>query len=255
MDLVEEQDRALPAFAEPLAGALDRLADVLHAGGHRRQLLERPIGGPRDRERQRGLAGARRPPEQRRRQPIRLDEATQRPARTDEVRSGRRRRRSSAGAAEPPMAPGTASPSSAATANRSSAIRLRHRAALVGTTARRKSTTRSTSHSRFTHFHDGELDTVGLGLDVVADHTEGEPTLDLAHPTVLARAGRPFVGGPVRILTDQLDLLAAQPGLLAEFTPRGLLGRLSLVDATLRKLPRIRVRRCARTPSRGPWRS
>ena len=34
-----------------------------------------------------------------------------------------------------------------------------------------------------------------------------EPSLDLAHPAVLARTGRPFVGGPLGILADQIDLV------------------------------------------------
>ncbi len=41
VDLVEEQDRALAALAEPLTGTFDHLAHVLDAGGHRRELLER----------------------------------------------------------------------------------------------------------------------------------------------------------------------------------------------------------------------
>ncbi len=41
VDLVEEQDRALPVLAEAVLGLGGHLADVLHAGGHRRQRLER----------------------------------------------------------------------------------------------------------------------------------------------------------------------------------------------------------------------
>ena len=85
MDLVEEQDRAAAVLAEPLPGALDAVAHVLDAGGDRRHLLEGAFGRARDRERQRRLAGTRRSPEDRRRQPVELDEAAQRAARSDEV--------------------------------------------------------------------------------------------------------------------------------------------------------------------------
>ena len=85
VDLVEEQDRSLSTLAEPVAGALDRRPDVLDAGVHRRQLLEGPGRAAGDRQRQRGLAGAGRAPEQHRRQAVGLDERAQRPAGSDEV--------------------------------------------------------------------------------------------------------------------------------------------------------------------------
>ena len=61
------------------------VAHVLHAGGDRRHLLEGAFGRAGDGERQRGLAGARRTPEDRRRQAVELDEAAQRAAGSDEV--------------------------------------------------------------------------------------------------------------------------------------------------------------------------
>ena len=85
MDLVEEQDRAAVVLAEALPGPLDDLAHVLHAGVDRRHLLEGALGRAGDGERQRRLAGARRTPEDRRRQAVLLDEAAQRLAGSDEV--------------------------------------------------------------------------------------------------------------------------------------------------------------------------
>ncbi len=85
MDLVEEQDRPLSSLAEALTRPFDRLADVLDPGVHRRELLEGPIGAAGDCESKRRLAGARRAPQQRRRQPVGLDETAQRLARPDEV--------------------------------------------------------------------------------------------------------------------------------------------------------------------------
>ena len=72
-------------LAEPAPGALDAVAHVLDAGGDGRHLLEGPFGRAGDGQRQRRLAGARRSPEDRRRQPVELDEAAQRAARSDEV--------------------------------------------------------------------------------------------------------------------------------------------------------------------------
>ncbi len=85
VDLVEEEDRALTALAEPLAGAFDDLADVLHPRGDRRQLLARPGRRVGDRQCEGRLAGAGRPPEDRRRQPVLFDEPSQRAARADQV--------------------------------------------------------------------------------------------------------------------------------------------------------------------------
>ena len=85
MDLVEEQNRSLPPFAETLPGTLDRLADVLHAGIHCRQLLERPVGAARNCERERRLSRAGRTPQQRRGQPVGLDETPQWLVRPDEM--------------------------------------------------------------------------------------------------------------------------------------------------------------------------
>ena len=85
MDLVEEQDRALPSLAEAVAGVLDGRPDVLHSGVHRRELLEGASGAAGDGERKRGLAGSGWAPEQHRRQPVALDERPQRPSRADEM--------------------------------------------------------------------------------------------------------------------------------------------------------------------------
>ena len=85
MDLVEEQNRALSAFSEPLARTLDGFANILDASGHGRELLEGPRCRSSDRQGQCGLAGSRWTPEQRRTQAIALHEAPQWAPRADEV--------------------------------------------------------------------------------------------------------------------------------------------------------------------------
>jgi hypothetical protein len=64
VDLVEEQDRALAPFAQPLAGSLDGLANVFDPGVDRRQLFERAIGAAGHGECERGLARAGGTPQQ-----------------------------------------------------------------------------------------------------------------------------------------------------------------------------------------------
>ena len=83
--LVEEEDRALAALAEAVPGALERVAHVLHAGAHGAELLEglARVGG--DRLGQRRLPGARRPPEDHRRQPVGLHQRPQRLPRSEQV--------------------------------------------------------------------------------------------------------------------------------------------------------------------------
>ena len=83
--LVEEEDRALAALAEPGAGALGDLAHVLHARADRGERLERLGADARDEPGDRRLAGAGRPPEHERRQPVRLDQDPQRLARPEQV--------------------------------------------------------------------------------------------------------------------------------------------------------------------------
>ncbi len=65
VDLVEEQDRALAVLAEPLLGPGEHLAHVLHAGAHRRQALEGPLGRRGDQLGERRLARAGRAPQDR----------------------------------------------------------------------------------------------------------------------------------------------------------------------------------------------
>ena len=83
--LVEEEDRALAALAEPGPGPLGDLAHVLHARADRGERLERLGAHPGDEPGDRGLAGARRTPEHERRQPVGLDEDPQRLARPEQV--------------------------------------------------------------------------------------------------------------------------------------------------------------------------
>ena len=85
VDLVEEEDRALAVLAEAVAGPLERVADVLHAGAHRAELLEGLAGVGGDGLGQGGLARARRPPQDHRRQPVGLDEGPERLARAEQV--------------------------------------------------------------------------------------------------------------------------------------------------------------------------
>ena len=59
VDLVEEEDRALPLRAEPLAGAREHAAHVGDRGGHRRELLEGGSRRVRDDPRERRLAASR----------------------------------------------------------------------------------------------------------------------------------------------------------------------------------------------------
>jgi hypothetical protein len=83
--LVEEQDGAPALLAETGPSALGHLADVLHAGGDRRERLERLARRTGDEPGDRGLARARRSPQHHRRQPVGLDEHSQGPSRAEEV--------------------------------------------------------------------------------------------------------------------------------------------------------------------------
>ena len=85
MDLVQEEDRAPPVLPEPVTGTLDHLTHVFHAGGYGREPLERPLGGECDDLGQGRLARSGRTPEDRRRQPVLLDEASHRSSGTNEV--------------------------------------------------------------------------------------------------------------------------------------------------------------------------
>ena len=78
VDLVEEQDRALPVRAEPLAGPRDHGLHVRLAGVDGRELLERRAGDRGDQPGDRRLARARRPVQDHRAEPVLLDRAPQR---------------------------------------------------------------------------------------------------------------------------------------------------------------------------------
>jgi hypothetical protein len=65
MDLVEEEDRPPAARAEPLPRPREHLTHVLHRGRHGGKLLECGAGRRGDDPRQRRLAAARRPVEDR----------------------------------------------------------------------------------------------------------------------------------------------------------------------------------------------
>ena len=86
VNLVDEQDGALVIHLQALFGLFDDAADVAHARHHGVDLLEVAARGVGDDHRQRGLARARRPPQQDRgEQPIGLDGAPQEPPRPDDV--------------------------------------------------------------------------------------------------------------------------------------------------------------------------
>ena len=177
VDLVEEQDRALVVLAEALAGPLDHLADVLDAGGHGRQLLERPSTSCRRRP---ARASSCRCP------------AVPTAAPTTVV-SGSTRRRS-----------GRPGPSRCGWPTTSSIVRGRSRAASGAWVRRRSAAARRTgrqpAHGRAPGSYAGrrngddvvdqpaaarptarpELAAVGPRFDVVVDDPEREPPLHLA---------------------------------------------------------------------------
>ncbi|GIU89526.1 MAG: hypothetical protein KatS3mg010_0625 [Acidimicrobiia bacterium] len=83
--LVEEEDRAAALLTQPGAGALGDLAHVLHPRAHRREDLERLGGRAGDQLGDRRLADTGRPPEDERRESVRLDEDAQRLAPSEQV--------------------------------------------------------------------------------------------------------------------------------------------------------------------------
>ena len=86
MNFIEEQDGAAIMLAEALTSTLDDLAHIFNACGHSRQLFKMAFGGTRHCQRERGLAGARRSPEDGRAQPVLLDESAQWPSRSHKMR-------------------------------------------------------------------------------------------------------------------------------------------------------------------------
>jgi hypothetical protein len=84
MHLVDEQDGAAPLLRHHL-GLLHRLADVLDAGKHRRERDELGIEAIRHQARQRGLADARRAPEDHRMRRARGEGQAQRLALADQM--------------------------------------------------------------------------------------------------------------------------------------------------------------------------
>ena len=126
-----------------------------------RELLERPLGAACDGERERGLAGAGRPPEERRREPVGLDQTAQRPARPDEVFLAddvverprpQRARRGAPRLGVAPLRP----------VKRSSAHVTSRGSRPVGPS--RKSTTWSSNHVGSTHFQAANSTPSGVGV-------------------------------------------------------------------------------------------
>ncbi len=77
VDLVDEQDGLPPGHAQLAAGALDGRTDVLDPGRDGRDLDEPALGHVGDDVGQRGLAGARRPPQEQRHGGLALDQPPQ----------------------------------------------------------------------------------------------------------------------------------------------------------------------------------
>jgi hypothetical protein len=84
VDLVDEEERALAGLAPPL-GAVERLAQVLHAREDGRELLEGQVRGVRQQPRHRGLARARRPPQDHALHAPALEHARERAVGADQV--------------------------------------------------------------------------------------------------------------------------------------------------------------------------
>ncbi|CAB4734177.1 unannotated protein [freshwater metagenome] len=85
MYLIKEEDRPPTLLSEATAGPLDDLSNVLHPRSNGRQLLEGALGGSCDDERKGGLSRSGWPPQDRRGEAILLDQATEWPARADQV--------------------------------------------------------------------------------------------------------------------------------------------------------------------------
>ena len=85
VDLVEEQDRAAALVLLAAPGGVDDRPDVAHAGVDGRERHELPVGVGGDHAGEGGLAGARRPPQDDRRQPVGLDQRPQRRPRAEQV--------------------------------------------------------------------------------------------------------------------------------------------------------------------------
>src|ERR1700722_1991078 len=84
MDLVDEQERALPLRTARARGVED-LFQFRHAGMDRRELHECVVAGSADEARDRRLAAARRPPEDHRAERGRREQARQRPIRSGQM--------------------------------------------------------------------------------------------------------------------------------------------------------------------------
>ena len=84
MDLVDEQQRALPHLA-PGARGIERLFQIGDAGKHRGNLLEMQLGGVGEQPRHGGLAGAGRAPKHQRAERARFQHARQRAVRAENV--------------------------------------------------------------------------------------------------------------------------------------------------------------------------
>ena len=201
-------------------------------------MLERSIGAPRHGERQRGLARAGWPPEQGRRQPVGLDQSSQRFARSDEVvladdvidgarPQPRCERRSGAtlllgGHGEEIVV---------------HRVDSQRECGAIGGEAELHHVGKQPGRLR--PLPGDELDLVGRRDHVVGPGTEEEPALRLTQ----ALAGATHVLGelvhePLGVFVDQFDVSVGEAGLLPQFPPCRCRRTFTDVDAALRKLPR-----------------
>ena len=235
VDLVEEEDRALPPLTEPLSRPGDDVTHVLHPGGHRRELLEGTSRAAGDSEGERGLAGARRPPQQHRRQTIELDQPSVAVGRDRRGGPGRRCRRSSAAAACAASGAWPRSFSSAATLKRSSLTRTPGRSRRGGSRrrGRRARRHRPTSMPR-TRLRQGWARRRAA--------RSGTRTSDAPAPAEVPGLVDPvgvLVHHPLRMLPDQGHVVGPEPRFLAEFAPGGVDRLLPTAQPTLRELPGV----------------
>src|SRR6266704_1728104 len=139
MDLVAEEDRALPLVLQPLLGLSDDFAHSRDAFGHRGKRLEVPVDVIRDDLGERSFAGPRRAPEDARSQVPPADQITERFPGTEEVllteelleRLGAHARREGLGRTLEKRGPGHDSPSTRVFVRKNNAVPAKNAAGIV----------------------------------------------------------------------------------------------------------------------------
>ena len=210
---------------------------------------------PGDGERERRLAGARRPPQQHRRQPVLLDEPAQRAAGPEQLgladdvvdrarpQPGGQRRLACAGAPRRPREKQvvTGSPDAGCEPRPVPARRRAGGTARRGRRANRGSTHRQARNSRPS----------GVGSTSSSSDAELEPAVDLAEPAARADdVGGPLVDDPLRrARRPARRRRRPSPVSSLELAPRRLDGASPRLEPALGQLPLARARRPARTPA------